>query len=149
MDRPVRILFLCVHNASRSQMAEGWAKTLKPGVIEAYSAGSEPVSVDPATIATMAEAGVDISEQFSKSVSQFLGQEFDYAITLCDAEGEACPYLPGVKMIHHPFDDPPVLAARAKTREEARALYRRIRDEIRDFVASLPESLRQESKETV
>ena len=98
MRKPMRILFLCVHNASRSQMAEGWAKQLKPGVIEAYSAGVEPVSVDPTTVKIMAEAGVDISEQFSKHLSMFAGQPFDYAITLCDSAAEACPYMPGTKM---------------------------------------------------
>ena len=128
-------------------MAEGWAKALKPGVIEAYSAGLEPVSVDPGAIEIMAEAGVDISEQFSKHVSMFAGQPFDYAITLCDSVAEACRYMPGTKMVHHAFDDPPVLASRAQTREEALAIYRRVRDEIRDFVASLPESLERRGTE--
>ncbi|NLO72757.1 MAG: arsenate reductase ArsC [candidate division WS1 bacterium] len=137
----VRILFLCVHNSCRSQMAEGWAKKLKPRALETYSAGISPSGITPMTVQVMAEVGVDISGQRSKHVNELKGLAFDYAITLCDWESEACPYLPGVEMIHHGFDDPPALAARTKTEEEALAIYRRVRDEIRDFVAGLPESL--------
>jgi arsenate reductase len=143
MSEPVRILFLCTHNACRSQMAEGWAHALKPGILEAYSAGIEPTAVDPRAIAVMAEAGMDISGQRTKHVKEVPGP-FDYTITLCDSAADNCPYLPGAKMVHHGFEDPPLLAQNAATEEEALGHYRRIRDEIRAYVETLPESLERE-----
>jgi arsenate reductase len=145
--KPLRILFLCTHNACRSQMAEGWAHALKSGVFEAFSAGLEPLGVDPRAAQIMAEAGVDISGQRSKHVSEVPGP-FDYAITLCDSAAANCPFIPGTRMIHHGFDDPPILARDAATEAERLAIYRRVRDEIRAFVESLPESLEQEAGES-
>ncbi len=139
----LKILFLCTGNSCRSQMAEGWANYLKGDVIEAYSAGTEPKSVDPRAIRVMAEAGVDISRQQSKSVFDLGEIEFDYVITLCDDAAGSCPFFPAkTGVIHHPFDDPPKLAQRASSEEEAMATYRRVRDEIREYVETLPDSLK-------
>ena len=142
----LRILFLCTGNSCRSQMAEGWANHLKGEVIEAHSAGIEPKGVDPRAVRAMAEAGIDISGQHSKSVLDLGDTEFDYVITLCDDAGQSCPFFPARKaVIHHPFDDPPKLAEGAQNEAEAMAPYRRVRDEIRAFVETLPESLKPET----
>jgi arsenate reductase len=140
--RKVNILFLCTGNSCRSQMAEGWAKTLKGDVIKAYSAGIETRAVDPRAIAVMSEVGVDISEQRSKDIDEVLDIEFDYVITLCSHAHENCPLFPGeAKVVHHGFDDPPKLAEMSKNEEEVLEHYRRIRDEIKSFVLTLPEAL--------
>jgi arsenate reductase len=134
-----RILFLCTGNSCRSQMAEGWARHLKGKEIEACSAGVAPQGLDPRAVAAMAEAGVDISAQRSKGVDEFLGRDFDFVITLCDNARENCPFFPGeAKLVHRGFEDPPVLASKARSEEEAMVHYRRVRDEIRDFVGGLP-----------
>jgi arsenate reductase len=137
-----RILFLCTGNSCRSQMAEGWARHLKSDVIEAASAGVEPHGLNPLAVKAMAEAGVDISHHRAKSVDELRHQPWDVVITLCGHANETCPVFPGrVKRMHVDFDDPPQLARDAHTEEEAMGHYRRVRDEIRAFVASLPESL--------
>lgn len=136
----IKILFLCTGNSCRSQMAEGWAKKLKENQIEAYSAGIEKHGMNPLAVKAMAEAGVDISLQHSKTLDELPVRKFDWVITLCGHANESCPYFPG-KKVHHGFDDPPQLALHAKNDEEKLTSYRRIRDEIRDFVASLPKSL--------
>lgn len=143
MNRPVlKILFLCTGNSCRSQMAEGWARALKGGVIEAYSAGIEKHGVNPLAVKVMAEAGVDISMQRSKLVQDIMDIPFDFVITLCDHANQSCPLFPGpVKRKHVGFNDPPLLAKNAKSEEEALSHYRRVRDEIRDFIKTLPESL--------
>ncbi|QCQ21500.1 arsenate reductase ArsC [Desulfoglaeba alkanexedens] len=142
MESKRRILFLCTGNSCRSQMAEGWARALKGDVIEAHSAGVEPKTVDPRAVRAMAEAGIDISGQRSKSIDDLAGLEFDYVVTLCDHAQETCPFFPGrVKRIHAPFEDPPKLAAGAATEEDALAHYRRVRDEVRRFVERLPDGL--------
>lgn len=135
-----KILFLCTGNSCRSQMAEGWAKELKGNQIEAYSAGIEKHRLNPLAVKVMAEAGVDISSAHSKSIEELPVREFDWVITLCGHAQETCPFFPG-KNVHHGFDDPPQLALQAKNEEEKLIHYRRVRDEIRDFVASLPEIL--------
>ena len=138
----MKILFLCAGNSCRSQMAEGWARRLKPGVVEPYSAGVEPRGVDPRAVGVMAEAGVDISGQRSKHVRELGGVEPDCVVTLCGAARERCPAFPGpTRIVHRGFDDPPGLAAGARSEEEALAHYRRVRDEIRAFVETLPEAL--------
>lgn len=138
-----RILFLCTGNSCRSQMAEGWAGTLKGDMIEAYSAGIEAYGLSPLAVKVMAEAGVDISGQRSKKVDELDRVDFDYVVTVCGHANETCPmWLRGkAKVIHVGFDDPPALAKGAKTEAEALAHYRRVRDEIRAFVESLPHSL--------
>ncbi len=131
----LKVLFLCTGNSCRSQMAEGWARHLKSDRIEAYSAGIETHGLNPDAVRVMAEAGVDISGQRSKHVSELRGVEFDFVVTVCDHAHESCPVFPGrAKVIHVGFDDPPRLAANAKTEEERLAPYRRVRDEIRAFI---------------
>lgn len=143
MKKKIKILFLCTGNSCRSQMAEGWARALKSDTIEAYSAGIEIHGLNPMAVQVMDEAGVDISGQRSKNVDDVDAVDFDYVITVCGHAHETCPmWLKGkAKVVHVGFDDPPALAKTAKTEEEAMTPYRRVRDEIRAFVASLPDSL--------
>jgi len=138
----LRILFLCTGNSCRSQMAEGFARALKPGVVEAYSAGVVKHGLNPLAVKVMAEAGVDISGQTSKTLDELPLREFDWIVTLCGHAAENCPYFPGqARRVHRGFDDPPALAKGAASEEEALVHYRRVRDEIRAFVESLPDSL--------
>lgn len=140
-DHPkTTILFLCTGNSCRSQMAEGWARQLKPDSIEAYSAGIEKHGLNPHAVTVMAESGVDISGQQSSVIDELPLKEFDWVITLCGHAHETCPFFPGRKF-HQGFDDPPKLAASAKTEEERLELYRKVRDEIRTFVNGLPDNL--------
>ncbi|MGE4292245.1 MAG: arsenate reductase ArsC [Desulfovibrio sp.] len=142
MAEPIRILFLCTGNSCRSQMAEGFARALKPGVIEAWSAGVETHGLNPRAVAVMAEAGVDISGHVSKLVDDLPDVDFDYVITLCGHASENCPFFPGkVRRLHVGFDDPPSLAQNAASEEEALGHYRRVRDEIRDWILGMPNSL--------
>ena len=142
MKERLKVLFLCTGNSCRSQMAEGWARCLKGDVIEAFSAGIETHGLNPNAVKVMAEAGVDISCQRSKHVDELKDVSFDYVITVCDHAHESCPLFSGkTKVMHVGFDDPPRLARKAKTEEEALAHYRRVRDEIRAFVEMLPDSL--------
>ena len=140
--RKLKILFLCTGNSCRSQMAEGWARALKGDVIEPYSAGVESHGLNSLAVKAMAEAGVDISGQRSKLVREVAGVEFDYVVTVCDNARESCPVFPGnARRVHMSFDDPPYLARDAKTEEEALGHYRRVRDEIKAFVETLPDRL--------
>ena len=139
MAERLKLLFLCTGNACRSQMAEGWTRHLKADVIEPHSAGVNPHGLDPRAVKVMAEAGVDISSHRSKHVRELAGIAFDYVVTVCDNANEQCPFFPGkTKVVHVGFDDPPKRAAEARTEEEALDHYRRIRDEIRDFVRKQP-----------
>lgn len=138
----LRILFLCTGNSCRSQMAEAWTKHLLGETVEAYSAGTEPKGVDPRAVKAMAEIGIDISGYRSKSVLDLPDIDFDYVITLCDDAQQACPFFPSkTGLIHHGFDDPPRLAGDARDEEEAMGHYRRVRDEIKQYTESLPESV--------
>jgi arsenate reductase len=138
----LKVLFLCTGNSCRSQMAEGWARALRGDVIEPYSAGVETHGLNPLAVKVMAEAGVDISGHRSKHVDDFKGIPFDCVVTVCDSAREACPVFPGkTRMMHRSFEDPPALARSARTEEEALSHYRRVRDEIREFVESLPGAL--------
>ncbi|HEV2292868.1 MAG TPA: arsenate reductase ArsC [Tepidisphaeraceae bacterium] len=137
-----RILFLCTGNSCRSQMAEGWAKQLRGDVIEAHSAGVEPHGMNARAVAVMKEAGVDVSSHRSKHVDELKHVPFDYVVTVCGHANETCPiFLGRTKVVHVGFDDPPQLAKDAKTEEEALNHYRRVRDEIRAFIETLPASL--------
>lgn len=123
-------------------MAEGWAAALKGGILEAQSAGTEAQGLNPKAVQVMAEAGVDISSHRSKTVHELLDMPFDYVITVCDNARETCPFFPGgAKVIHVGFEDPPKLAEQYETEEEKLACYRKVRDKIREFVETLPESL--------
>lgn len=141
-DKP-RVLFLCTGNSCRSQMAEGWARVLCGDVLEPYSAGIEAHGLNPRAVRVMAEAGVDISSQASKTLDALSGIDFDYVVTVCGHAHETCPLFPrGAKVVHRGFEDPPKLAAGAASEEEALHHYRRVRDEIRAYVETLPGSLK-------
>ena len=138
----LKVLFLCTGNSCRSQMAEGWARALKGDRIEAYSAGIETHGLNPNAVKAMAEAGIDITGHRSKHVDEVMGVGLDCVVTVCGHAHEACPMFPGeTRVVHVGFDDPPKLAASAATEEEALNHYRRVRDDIRAFVALLPDAL--------
>jgi len=142
MAERLKILFLCTGNSCRSQMAEGWARRLQGEVIEPHSAGIEARGLSARAVKVMAEAGVDISGQKSKTIAELPTRDFDYVVTVCDNAREACPIFPGsANMVHVSFDDPPMLAEGARTEEEALTHYRRVRDEIKEFIETLPGSL--------
>ena len=142
MERVVsklKVLFLCTGNSCRCQMAEGWARRLKGDVIEPYSAGIEKHGINPHAVKVMAEAGVDISKQYSKTPADLGPVQFDYVVTVCGDANEQCPIFPGkAKVVHVGFDDPPKLTRHLPDGEEKLSVYRRVRDEIRKFVESLP-----------
>ena len=127
-------------------MAEGFARQLKGDDIEAYSAGIEAHGQNPRAVAVMKEIGIDISQQESKTVEAIKHIAFDYVITVCGHANEHCPFFPAkTKIIHVGFDDPPQLAQNAKTEEAVLDCYRKVRDEIRRFIETLPESLHYET----
>jgi arsenate reductase len=131
-------------------MAEGWARALKGDRIDAWSAGIEKHGLNPRAVRVMTEAGVDISQQRSKTLEELGDVVFDYVVTVCGHARESCPVFPGgAKMVHRGFDDPPKLAQDAATEAEARGHYRRVRDEIRAFVEKMPEALEEEQKRLV
>ena len=137
-----KVLFVCTGNMCRSQMAEGWAKRLKSETIEAYSAGVSPAGVSSRAIAVMAEADVDISSHKSQHVDEFSGIEFDHVITLCDNAKERCPVFAGnARLVHRAFHDPVMMMG---TDDEIMAAFRKVRDEIKAFIETLPESLEAE-----
>jgi arsenate reductase (thioredoxin) len=124
-----RVLFLCTGNSCRSQMAEGLARYLGNGQVEAFSAGTQPKGIHPLAIAVMKEVRIDISGQGSKSLAVFQGQQFDFVITVCDRAKEQCPIWPGIReRIHWSIDDP---ADATGSEEEQLDAFRRARDEIR------------------
>ena len=138
----ISVLFLCTGNSCRSQMAEGWARHLKGDTIEPYSAGIATHGLNPNAVAVMAEAGVDIASHTSKTLDDLSGVKFDYVVTVCGHAHETCPMFPGdAIVVHTGFDDPPKLAAGESDPEKALSHYRRVRDEIRTYIETLPESL--------
>ncbi|MGQ9921807.1 MAG: arsenate reductase ArsC [Desulfobacca sp.] len=135
----LRVLFLCTENACRSQMAEGLINHDFPGQVQAFSAGVRATRVNPRAIQVMAELGIDISGQRSKSLAEFQDEEFDLAITLCDAAQRECPMFPGAKrLLHLGFPDP---AQATGSEEEILQAFRRVRDSLRQELGAL---LRQE-----
>ncbi|MEZ4521430.1 MAG: arsenate reductase ArsC [Thermomicrobiales bacterium] len=125
-DKKIRVLFLCTHNSARSQMAEALLRHHGGGDVEVHSAGSEPGQVHPLAVRAMAESGVNISGAESKHLDQFIGQNFDYVITVCDRANETCPVFPGdPKRIHWSFDDP---SAAAGLEEERFQAFRDVRN---------------------
>jgi arsenate reductase len=130
----IRVLFLCTGNSCRSQMAEGLLRYFGNDKFEVYSAGLNPSFVHPLAIKVMAEIGIDISNHRSKSVAEFLGQTFDYVITVCDKAKESCPNFPGeMKKIHWSFEDP---AEASGTEEERLKVFRKVRDKIKEHILS-------------
>jgi len=139
----IRLLYLCTGNSCRSRMAEGWTRHLRGNVIEAWSAGVVKHGLNPHAVRVMAEAGVDISGQISKTMEELAHQDFDHVVTVCRHANETCPVFPrSAKVMHVGFDDPPRLAASEPDPEKALDHYRRVRDEIRAFVETLPDALR-------
>ena len=127
-----RVLFLCTHNSARSQMAEGLLRAWAGDRYEACSAGVVATEVRPLAIRAMAEVGIDIAAQWSKRLDEYVGQSFEYAITVCDEAREACPFIPGAAhQLHWSFDDP---SAATGTEDERLTVFRRVRDEIGDRI---------------
>lgn len=125
-------------------MAEGWARALKADRIEPYSAGIEKHGMNAHAVKVMAEAGVDISQHYSKTPAELGPVEFDYVITVCGHADEHCPFFPSpTRVVHVGFEDPPKLTRHLPDGEEKLAVYRRVRDEIRGFVEGLPQNLDQ------
>ena len=130
-----RVLFMCIHNAARSQMAEGLFRQLYGDDFDVYSAGSDPQKVDPLAIKCMGEIEIDISGHRSKSLKEFEGQEFDYVITVCGNPYNACPFFAGgKKYFKQPFEDP---SAFDGTEKEKLELFKKIRDELKDWLEDL------------
>ena len=135
MDKK-RVLILCTGNSARSQMAEGLLRHDAGDRFEVFSAGTKPSQVRPEAIAVMRELGSDISGQRSKSVDEFSGQQFDYVLTVCDNAKESCPIFPGQTVtIHQNFEDP---AALQGSEEERLAAFRRVRDQLREYLKAFP-----------
>ncbi len=142
MKKPIRVLFVCTGNSCRSQMAEGWARQLKGDLLEPYSAGIEKHGLNPHAVKVMAEVGVDISQQRSKTLAELGSVTFDLVVTVCGHANEHCPVFPAkTKVVHVGFEDPPQLTEGMPDGEAKLAVYRRVRDEIRRFVQRLPEGL--------
>lgn len=149
MAKTQSVLFLCTGNSCRSQMAEGLCRALRGDVLEPASAGIETHGLNPDAVAVMAEIGIDISGHRSKTLDELSG-EFDYVVTVCGHAAETCPYFPArTAIVHRGFDDPPALAREAATREQALEHYRRVRDEIREYILTLPEALGKAQKENL
>ena len=129
MTRP-RVLFLCTHNSARSQMAEGFLRSMAGDRFEAGSAGTEETSVNPLAIRAMAELGIDIGSHTSKRYEDVMEPPWDYVITVCDDANERCPFVPGsVKRLHWSFADPSRATGDA---EQRLSVFRRVRDQIRE-----------------
>ncbi|MDX1682209.1 MAG: arsenate reductase ArsC [Phycisphaeraceae bacterium] len=141
-DETPNVLFLCTGNSCRSQMAEGWARHLVADRIHPYSAGIQAHGLNPHAVKVMQEAGVDITGQTSQTLDDLGDVAFDYVITVCGHAHENCPVFPGdATIIHRGFDDPPRLAEGETDPNRVLAPFRRVRDEIRDFVQTLPDML--------
>ena len=131
-DSPQRVIFVCTHNSARSQMAEGMLRAWGGDRFEVHSAGTEATRVRPEAIAAMAEIGIDIGAQTSKTLEPFLGESFSWLITVCDQAKEACPTIPGVRQqAHWSIDDPSAVEGDDETRLEA---FRAARDHLRDRI---------------
>ena len=146
MSEPLKLLFLCTGNSCRSQMAEGWTRQLKGDQIKAFSAGIETHGLNPHMIKVMDEAGVDVSNQKSENIRDFAEHDLDVVVTVCGHAHETCPVFPAnCKVVHTGFPDPPKmakeLAEKGATEEEQLDCYRSVRDKIKEYILTLPESL--------
>ena len=127
-----KVLFICTHNSARSHMAEGLLSNLFGNRYEVCSAGTDPTEINPLAVKVMADVGIDISDHQSNRVEDFLDQEWDYVVTVCDRANETCPFFPGGKeKIHRGFEDP---AALKGSEDEGMVAFRRVRDEIRRWL---------------
>jgi arsenate reductase len=132
MPRKSKVLILCTGNSARSQMAEGLFRQAGGDRYEVFSAGTKPSLVRPEAIAVMREIGIDISDHRSKSVDEFIGQELDLVVTVCDNAKESCPVFPSsTQRLHWPFEDPAVVAG---AEEKRLAAFRSIRDQIQERI---------------
>lgn len=138
-----KVLFICTHNSARSQMAEGFLRSIYPDKYEVASAGTIASKVNSYAIKAMEEIGIDISNHRSKSIEEFKGEIFDYVITVCDHANETCPFFPGKVHIHHNFEDPAQVVG---SDEEKMDAFRRVRDEITKWIE---ENFVKESEENV
>jgi len=139
MTAKLRVLFLCTGNSCRSQIAEGFCRDRWRDEVECESAGIERHGLNPNAVEVMREVGIDISKHESKTVDKLESLDFDLVITVCGHANESCPVFPGnTKTVHRGFDDPPKLAANVRSKSEALLHYRRVRDEIREFIDVLP-----------
>ena len=142
MSNKINILFLCTGNSCRSQMAEALCRDLKGDIYEVYSAGIEQHGMNPRAVAVLSEIGLDTSSQSSKTLEALCDIKFDQVVTVCAHADQNCPVSKGETRVSHiSFDDPPRLAQNAQTEEQALQYYRRVRDEIREFVLTLPQAL--------
>ncbi len=128
-----RVLFICTHNSARSQMAEGFLNAFYGNKYVGYSAGVTPTKVNPYVVKSMAEIGIDVSRNRSKSIEEFRGENFNYVITVCDSAREACPFFPGEEVIHKSFDDPSRFNG---SEEEILKQVRQVREEINEWIKS-------------
>ncbi len=135
------ILFLCTGNSCRSQMAEGWCRHLKGDIFIPYSAGTKKQSLNLNAKLVMEEVDVDISDQKSKTVEELPPIKFDFVVTVCEDASKNCPFFPGKKVIHFGFDDPPALTKEMTNKDEILKVYRRVRDEIKNFVENIEQYL--------
>ena len=130
-----RILFLCTGNSCRSQMAEGFAN--KYLSYKAFSAGTKKSTLDPLAVKVMSEVDIDISQYFSKTFNELSSINFKYIFTLCSDAEENCPLIFLRQTIHVGFDDPPYLTRNLKNEVEILDIYRKVRDEIKDFILNI------------
>lgn len=129
-----KVLFICTHNSARSQIAEALLNTLYGDKYIAHSAGTEPSVVNPYAIQIMSELGIDISKHRSKSANEFIEQEWDYVITVCDHAKETCPFFPGGKRhLHKSFEDP---ASFKGNEADTLSTFRQVRDEIKAWISN-------------
>lgn len=131
------ILFLCTGNSCRSQMAEGWATSLFGDQWRVYSAGIETHGLNPNAVKVMGEAGIDITNQQSQHIEEFVDTPIDVVVTVCAHAHETCPVFPGeARVVHHGFDDPPKMAKEAADEEAALDCYRQVRDQVKAWIAA-------------
>lgn len=133
MTEKKKILILCTGNSARSQMAESLLRHITQNEYDVYSAGTKPSTVRPEAIKVLAEIGIDISQNRSKSVDEFANEKIDYVLTVCDNAKGTCPYFPAkTKVIHHSFDDPPAIGEADE--ETTLKIFRQVRDEIEKYL---------------
>lgn len=142
MGKKIQLLFLCTGNSCRSQMAEGLCRHYRGDLINACSAGIQKHGLNPLAVKVMDEIGIDISSHFSKTLQDINTANLDYVVTVCSHADETCPVFSGHAIkFHQGFDDPPKLAKNATSESEALVYYRRVRDEIKDYILKLPMAL--------
>jgi len=130
MDKK-KVLFICTNNSCRSQIAEGLLNSILGTKFIAFSAGINPTKVSPFAIEVMKEKGIDLSKQYSKSIEEFKGNNFDFVVTVCDNAKEICPFYPGKKIIHKSFEDPSKFNGNI---EETLEIFRKTRDKIKTWI---------------